>query len=217
MDNIINQVTQRFSGPQLAGIAAGLIVVVILFANVMSGGSALEEYAVGTWTCVVMESGEPSSVNEGRLDALPEPFDKLDGAVDLVTTFPYAEPEDQMLYAPGSSYIIGRGWVTILEDGSFSTSGLASSEVEFGTWTIQDGVPVVRFDNPDAGLDNYAAAAKPGQTDASLVSWENASARIFDARVDWSDLSVSITLNSQNAIYQADCVKADNDGTPLDY
>lgn len=213
MDNII----QRIGVPKLAVLVAGLLVGMIVLANLVGGGSGLADYAIGTWTCRGVQSGEPSAVDEQRLDALPEPFDGLSEGVNRVTTFPYAEEEDQMLYEPGSAYSIGNGSVTVLEDGTFHTVGLLSSDAQFGTWAIEDGVPVVRFTTPDDDLNSYAATAEVGEDEAVLVSWDGSSAQLFDARVTWSDVTVSVTLNSHNAIYQADCVKADNTGTPLDY
>ncbi len=206
MDNIIERVAQRVSVPQAAGIAAGLTVIAVMIGTVGGNGeSALADMAVGSWTCSVVQSGEPSSVETDRADAMPEDFDGLSDAITSVRGFALAGPEDQMLYQSG--YSIGEGSVTIYPDGRFETVGLVSSRVESGTWSIEDDVSVVRLDDTGGAERGYAARAESGEPSAALVSWRGSSSRVFEAQVGWRGGGVNLTLNSANAIYAADCFK----------
>lgn len=147
---MVQTLTAKVQQSPVLAAAVVALVLTVLVVGLNPTGNAVERRIIGTWTCTGAHTDTDRSSGEyERTPVLPDPFTSLSEEADpmSVTRYDYRDPRSATAYLPFSPT------VTVHPDGRFKLTGLDLNDGSDhrGSWAIEDGLVVARFDNPDIG------------------------------------------------------------------
>lgn len=209
----LNAIKRIGPGAGITILGVLLVVSAALAFAVGSGDRAL----VGTWSCVTSQTGRVTGVDGYDPDAtVPHPFDGLDDFDDGLAVYPHVIGTDQ--YDPfGQSLNVGNGTVSVFADGRFHIRGFDRwvSGVQTGTWSRNDGLIVITYNNENDRLRQLATDFEPGRDDAAVLQWAGSQQALFQTQVTETEFGYNVTLNSSREAFELRCLLQDAEPTSL--